>query len=125
LVKRSLLGFLLLLVGGCAGGGAPAPASYCGEMSDSGNYDLYGRVVMVIGPDNRVLGTLEREGLKFEIRGEMHPSGIFTGLLDGTDYDYVISGSILSQDDDRAYANWTIDGDGDEDDSVSFWLGKC
>jgi hypothetical protein len=93
-------------------------------MPDSGNFDLFGRIVIVVASDNSVVGTLENGSRRFEIRGELSPTGVFRGVLDGPG-DYNVSGTILTSRNQAVMATWTIDGPGDEDDSVQFQFGDC
>ncbi|MEZ0326315.1 MAG: hypothetical protein ACAH95_10455 [Fimbriimonas sp.] len=115
---------LALLALGCGGAGAPSPDSYCGDMPDSGHFGLSGRVVLVVAADDLVLGTLQNGSRKYEIRGELTSSGVFRGVIDG-DVDYDVSGSLLSSRNEDVNVTWTIDGPGDQDDTVSFRLGRC
>jgi hypothetical protein len=123
-VKRALFGLLCLFILGCGGQIAPEPASYCGDMPDSGNFDIYGRCVITIGNDYRVLGTISNGPQRFEIRGEMQDNGYFTGVLDGTT-DYTVSGTMLSNGDDQVTLDWTIGPKADNQDHVQFSLSRC
>jgi hypothetical protein len=123
-VKHATLGLLAFFVIGCGGHGAPGPASYCGDMPDSGNFDIYGRCVLTIATDNQVLGTIDGGGRRFEIRGEMQDNGYFSGVLDGPS-DYNVSGTLLSDGDEEVRVSWTIGSRAEDDDSVSFILGRC
>ena len=93
-------------------------------MPDSGNFDIYGRCVITIGTDYQVLGTISRGSDRFEIRGEMQANGYFTGILDGP-VDYNVSGTMQSSGSDDVTINWTIGARADENDQVSFTLGRC
>lgn len=123
-MKRSLLALFVLPVIGCGGVGAPSPSNYCGEMPDSGFYDLYGPVVLVVQADERVIGTLQNGTRRFEIRGDLSPNGSFRGVLDGA-IDFDVSGTIQSSRSQDVAAAWTITGPGDQIDNVTFRLGDC
>lgn len=116
--------FALLALLGCGGSSAPEPASYCGNMPDSGHFGLSGRVVLVISTDMKVVGTLQDGPTRYEIRGEVQDNGAFSGVMDGPT-DYNISGTINSSRAADATVSWTIHYTDNEDDHVTFPIGDC
>ncbi len=109
---------------GCGGTGPPSADSYCGEMPNSGGYGLFGPVVLVIGKDQRVQGTLQHGDQRYEIRGEITSQGVFVGVLDGP-VNYDVSGTLLTTRSENVNVSWTINRPGAEADRVFFSLGDC